>query len=45
LRQFQQQYPEAGALSDLARWHAFERANPLTFGNMYIFWVQKRAAN
>jgi len=45
LRQFQQQFPEAGALSDLARWHAFERANPLTFGNMYIFWVQKRAAN
>jgi 2-polyprenyl-3-methyl-5-hydroxy-6-metoxy-1,4-benzoquinol methylase len=45
LRQFQQQFPEAGALSDLARWHAFERANPMTFGNMYIFWVQKRDAN
>jgi len=45
LRQFQQQFPEAGALSDLARWHAFERANPTTFGNMYIFWVQKRDAN
>jgi 2-polyprenyl-3-methyl-5-hydroxy-6-metoxy-1,4-benzoquinol methylase/Flp pilus assembly protein TadD len=45
LRQFQQQFPEAGALSDLARWHAFERANPITFGNMYIFWVQKRDAN
>jgi 2-polyprenyl-3-methyl-5-hydroxy-6-metoxy-1,4-benzoquinol methylase len=45
LRQFQQQFPEAGALGDLARWHAFEQANPLTFGNMYIFWVQKREAN
>jgi 2-polyprenyl-3-methyl-5-hydroxy-6-metoxy-1,4-benzoquinol methylase/Flp pilus assembly protein TadD len=45
LRQFQQQFPEASALSDLARWHAFERANPTTFGNMYIFWVQKRDAN
>jgi len=45
LRQFQQQFPEAGALSDLARWHAFERANLTTFGNMYIFWVQKRDAN
>src|ERR1700728_4316645 len=41
LRQFQQQFPEASALSDLARWHAFERANPMAFGNMYIFWVQK----
>jgi len=45
LRQFQQQCPEAGALSDLAKWHAFERANPTTFANMYIFWVQKRDAN
>jgi 2-polyprenyl-3-methyl-5-hydroxy-6-metoxy-1,4-benzoquinol methylase/Flp pilus assembly protein TadD len=45
LRQFQQQFPEAGALSDLARWHGFERANPMTFGNMYIFWVQKRDAD
>jgi 2-polyprenyl-3-methyl-5-hydroxy-6-metoxy-1,4-benzoquinol methylase len=45
LRQFQQQFPEAGALTDLARWHAFERANPMTFGNMYIFWIQKRDAN
>jgi 2-polyprenyl-3-methyl-5-hydroxy-6-metoxy-1,4-benzoquinol methylase/Flp pilus assembly protein TadD len=45
LRQFQQQFPEASALSDLARWHAFERANPMAFGNMYIFWVQKTDAN
>jgi hypothetical protein len=45
LQQFQQQFPEASALGDLARWHAFERANPMTFGNMYIFWVQKTDAN
>jgi 2-polyprenyl-3-methyl-5-hydroxy-6-metoxy-1,4-benzoquinol methylase/Flp pilus assembly protein TadD len=40
LRQFQQQFPEAGALRDLGSWHAFEQMNPLTFGNMYFFWVQ-----
>ena len=41
LRQFQQRFPDAGAMSDLGSWHAFEQANPLTFGNMYFFWVQK----
>jgi 2-polyprenyl-3-methyl-5-hydroxy-6-metoxy-1,4-benzoquinol methylase len=45
LRQFQQQFPDAGAMSDLGSWHAFEQANPLTFGNMYFFWVQNREAN
>jgi 2-polyprenyl-3-methyl-5-hydroxy-6-metoxy-1,4-benzoquinol methylase len=44
LRQFQQQFPDAGARRDLGSWHAFEQANPLTFGNMYFFWVQKNAA-
>jgi 2-polyprenyl-3-methyl-5-hydroxy-6-metoxy-1,4-benzoquinol methylase/tetratricopeptide (TPR) repeat protein len=44
LRQFQQQFPDAGAMSDLGSWHAFEQANPLTFGNMYFFWVQKTDA-
>jgi len=43
LRQFQQQFPDAGARRDFGSWHAFEQANPLTFGNMYIFWVQKNA--
>jgi 2-polyprenyl-3-methyl-5-hydroxy-6-metoxy-1,4-benzoquinol methylase len=44
LRQFQQQFPDAGALRDLESWHTFERMNPLTFGNMYFFWVQKQDA-
>ena len=44
-RQFQQQFPDADALHDLGPWHAFEQMNPLTFGNMYFFWVQKRDAS
>ena len=44
LRQFQQQFPQAGAMRDLGSWHAFEQINPLTFGNMYFFWVQKTDA-
>ncbi len=44
LRQFQQQFSDAGALRDLGSWHAFEQINPLTFGNMYFFWVQKQDA-
>ena len=45
LQQFQQQFPDAGAMRDLGSWHAFEQANPLTFGNMYFFWVQKADAS
>ena len=45
LRQFQQQFPDAGAVRDLGSWHGFERTNPLTFGNMYFFWVQKQDAS
>ncbi|HTC04985.1 MAG TPA: methyltransferase domain-containing protein [Xanthobacteraceae bacterium] len=45
LRQFQQQFSDVGALRDLGSWHAFEQANPLTFGNMYFFWVQNQHAN
>jgi 2-polyprenyl-3-methyl-5-hydroxy-6-metoxy-1,4-benzoquinol methylase/Flp pilus assembly protein TadD len=41
LRQFRQQFSNAGALRDLGSWHAFEQINPLTFGNMYFFWAQK----
>lgn len=41
LRQFQQQFSDAGALRDLESWHAFEQTHPLTFGNMYFFWIQK----
>jgi 2-polyprenyl-3-methyl-5-hydroxy-6-metoxy-1,4-benzoquinol methylase/Flp pilus assembly protein TadD len=45
LRQFQQQFPDTDAMRHLGSWHAFEQANPLTFGNMYFFWVQKTDAN
>jgi len=41
LRQFQQQFSDAGTLHDLDSWHAFEQTHPLTFGNMYFFWIQK----
>jgi 2-polyprenyl-3-methyl-5-hydroxy-6-metoxy-1,4-benzoquinol methylase len=44
LRQFRQQFSDAGALHNLGLWHAFEQMNPLTFGNMYFFWVQKTDA-
>ena len=30
-------------LTDLDSWHAFEAENPMTFVNMYQFWVQKDA--
>lgn len=43
-RKFQQQFSDADAMRDLAAWHTFEQKNPLTFGNMYFFWVQKRDA-
>lgn len=40
LEQFQRQFPSASQ-RDLAAWHDFEQANPLSFINMYLFWVQK----
>jgi 2-polyprenyl-3-methyl-5-hydroxy-6-metoxy-1,4-benzoquinol methylase len=45
LRQFQQRFPDAGALRDLDSWHDFEQMHPLTFGNMYFFWIQKAEPN
>jgi 2-polyprenyl-3-methyl-5-hydroxy-6-metoxy-1,4-benzoquinol methylase len=45
LRQYQQQFPDADAMRDLESWHAFEQIHPLTFGNMYFFWVQKTDAS
>jgi 2-polyprenyl-3-methyl-5-hydroxy-6-metoxy-1,4-benzoquinol methylase len=41
LRQFSQQFPDTATLRDLKSWHAYEQMHPLTFGNMYFFWVQK----
>jgi 2-polyprenyl-3-methyl-5-hydroxy-6-metoxy-1,4-benzoquinol methylase len=45
IRQFQQQFPDADAASDLDSWHAFEQKHPLTFGNMSFFWTQKTEPN
>jgi 2-polyprenyl-3-methyl-5-hydroxy-6-metoxy-1,4-benzoquinol methylase len=42
LARFRRQFPDTEALRDLACWNAFEQTNPMTFGNMYLFWVQKR---
>jgi SAM-dependent methyltransferase len=42
VEKFQQQYPDAGALTNLDCWSAFEAANPQTFYNMYIFSVGKK---
>lgn len=38
---FHQQYPAAGAPTNLDYWHAFEIANPQTFRQMYSFSVRK----
>ncbi len=40
LARFWQQYP--AAMRDLASWHSFEQLHPLTFSEMYLFWVQKK---
>ena len=40
---FQRQLPEASALTDLDRWHAYEAANPLSFRHMYVFSVRKKS--
>jgi 2-polyprenyl-3-methyl-5-hydroxy-6-metoxy-1,4-benzoquinol methylase/Flp pilus assembly protein TadD len=45
LRQFRQQFSDAGALRDLDSWQDFEETHPLTFGNMYFFWMQKADAS
>ena len=44
-KKFQQQFLDSDAMRDLGAWHAFEQKNPLTFGNMYFFWVQKPDAS
>ena len=41
---FRQEFPAPNAWQDCDAWASFERKHPLTFGNMYIFWVQKRGA-
>jgi SAM-dependent methyltransferase len=38
---FQEQFQEAGALTDLGKWQSFEAANPQTFRYMYVFTARK----
>jgi len=42
IERFRQQHPAAEALVDLNAWNAFERANPRTFRNMYMFSIRKK---
>jgi SAM-dependent methyltransferase len=42
LQQFRRRFPDPEALTDFARWHAFETENPHTFIGMYQFFVQRR---
>ena len=41
LQRYIAKFPHDTAMSDLASWEMFERANPSTFSGMYQFWVQK----
>jgi hypothetical protein len=40
-RKYLQRFRDDPAMVDLAHWHAFEQANPDTFREMYVFWVQR----
>ena len=40
--QFRRQFPHEAAIRDLDCWDAFERAHPLSFAHMYLFWVQQQ---
>jgi hypothetical protein len=36
-------YPDDKAMTKLDRWHAVETQHPMTFADMYQFWLQKPA--
>jgi tetratricopeptide (TPR) repeat protein/SAM-dependent methyltransferase len=40
---YRTRFPDDPTMTDLDRWHVFETENPLTFVNMYQFWMQKPA--
>jgi len=42
LTRYRAKFSDDLAATDLESWHAFEQANPWTFGGMYQFWVQKQ---
>lgn len=39
--EFYRQFPEPGAVRNLEHWHRFEETHPMTFGNMYLFWLRR----
>lgn len=41
LRRYRAAFPDDPAMTDLASWDRFEKANPDTFAGMYSFWLQK----
>jgi tetratricopeptide (TPR) repeat protein/SAM-dependent methyltransferase len=41
-RNYARQFPADVAMTDLAQWHRYETDNPLTFRQMYQFWVQRK---
>lgn len=43
VQSFRASVPDEKALTDLDRWHEFEREHPLSFVGMYQFWIQKPA--
>ena len=41
IQRFRRKFPEPQAVTDLDRWHDFERDDPTAFVGMYQFWAQK----
>lgn len=39
---YRKRFPDDKAAANLANWQLFEAENPLTFAEMYQFWIQKR---
>jgi SAM-dependent methyltransferase/tetratricopeptide (TPR) repeat protein len=44
LHHYRQRFPGDAAATSLDNWHQFEASNPDLFANMYVFWVQRAAA-
>jgi SAM-dependent methyltransferase len=42
LKKYGEMFPADLAKTNLDNWARFEKKYPYTFGNMYVFWVQKR---
>jgi SAM-dependent methyltransferase/Tfp pilus assembly protein PilF len=41
LKRYKTRFPKDLSMTNLAKWHEFERENPRTFLHMYQFWLQK----